>query len=176
MERIIALSGRARSGKDTCAECIKEEFERSGKKVLMVHYADLLKFICKTFLGWDGQKDEKGRHILQYVGTDIVRKQRPDYWVDFIIDVLGLFGDQWDIVVIPDARFPNEIDRLKQDVFAVTHVKVVRPNFESELTSEQKQHKSETAMENYPSDCLIKNEGSLRALRDLCTSFARQFI
>ena len=47
-------------------------------------------------VGNDGlpDKDEKGRHILQYVGTDVIRKQAPDFWVDFISSVLTYFNVQ----------------------------------------------------------------------------------
>ena len=52
----ISISGQARHGKDTAAKFIKfrleEEWER---KVLIVHYADLLKHICSNYLGWDGK-------------------------------------------------------------------------------------------------------------------------
>ena len=77
--RIIAISGHAQNGKDTTANIIKKHLEERGDKVLIVHYADLLKFICTKYFDWDGQKDEKGRHLLQYIGTDI------------ILDLNGLF-------------------------------------------------------------------------------------
>ena len=89
--KIICISGVARSGKDTTAGLIQRRLHGNGKRVLVTHYADLLKFMCSQLFGWDGQKDERGRHILQYVGTDVIRKQLPDFWVDFIIQELRLF-------------------------------------------------------------------------------------
>ena len=56
-----------------------------GYSTLIVHYADLLKYMCKTFFGWNGEKDEFGRSLLQRVGTDCIRNVEPDYWVDFVI-------------------------------------------------------------------------------------------
>ena len=163
--KILTISGHAQNGKDTVAELLKNSLEADEYKVLVTHYADLLKYMCRTFFNWDGKKDEKGRHILQYVGTDIIRKQAPDFWVDFIVDVLSCFYGHWDYVLIPDARFPNEIDRLISAGFDVSHIRVVRPGFRSSLTEEQKQHPSETALDSIEPDYYIYNEGSIEELQ-----------
>ena len=68
--------------------------------------------ICEKFFAWDGAKDEKGRTLLQYVGTDVVRTQRPSYWTDFIVSVLQLFPNEWDYVLIPDTLFLKEVKRM----------------------------------------------------------------
>lgn len=153
MKKIILISGKAMSAKDTCANLMKEQLELQGKKVLITHYADLLKYICKTFFNWDGIKDERGRTILQHVGTDIIRDEnnRPDYWIDFIIDVLWMFYDEWDYVLIADARFENEIEKIKSefngswDYSLVKSVRVNRQNNDNKMTDEQRNHISECA-------------------------------
>lgn len=155
--KVIAISGHAQNGKDTLAGMLKEEYELRRKRVLVTHYADLVKYVCRAFFDWDGQKDEKGRHLLQYVGTDVVRSQNPDYWVDFIIDMLKFFDGLWDYVIIPDTRFPNELSRLKEEGFDVLHLKVIRPNFISPLTPEQQKHPSETSLDNIQGDITVRN-------------------
>ena len=107
--KVILISGKAQHGKDTSAIFMKEALELEGRRVLIAHYGDLVKFICEKYFGWDGKKDEKGRSLLQYVGTDVVRKQKPDFWVNFVCEVLEMFSDQWDRVIIPDCRFPNTV-------------------------------------------------------------------
>lgn len=163
--KILAISGHAQNGKDTVAGLIRDSLKADGNRVLVAHYADLLKYMCRTFFDWDGNKDEKGRHILQYVGTDIIRQQAPDFWVDFISSVLTYFNGNWDYVLIPDTRFPNEIDKLISNGFDVVHIRVVRPNFESPLTEEQQSHHSETALDNVNPDFYIYNEGSIEELK-----------
>ena len=163
--KILAISGHAQNGKDTVAGLMRDSLKADEKRVLVAHYADLLKYMCRTFFDWDGNKDEKGRHILQYVGTDIIRKQAPDFWVDFISSVLTYFNENWDYVLIPDTRFPNEIDKLISNGFDVVHIRVVRPNFESPLTEEQQSHPSETALDNINPDFYIYNEGSMEELK-----------
>ena len=174
MERIILISAKAQNGKDTVAELAKEELELRGKKVLICHYADLLKYICKTFFNWNGVKDDTGRTILQHVGTDIIREQqlKHDYWVDFIIDMLWMFYDEWDYILIPDCRFPNEVERMKEEFngswnhySTVQAIRVNRPNFDSGLTQEQLNHSSECALDGYEFDHYIDNNGTLDDLK-----------
>lgn len=172
MTKFICVSGKAQHGKDTTAQALKELLIENGKKVEIIHYADLLKHICKSFFGWNGEKDEKGRTLLQYVGTDVVRTQKPNYWVEFVLGVVELFPNEWDYLIIPDCRFPNEIDTLKSNGYEVIHVRVVRPNFVSNLTEEQKNHISETALDNYGYDLLFENDGTIENIkytwRDYC--------
>lgn len=163
--KVICISGKAQHGKDTTAGMMKEALQSDGYKVLVAHYADLLKYICRTFFGWDGNKDEYGRRLLQYVGTDIIREKNPDQWVEFVANILAMFPDEWDYVLIPDCRFPNEIGYLKSHGFDVTHIRVIRPGFKSPLTKEQQQHPSETALDGVAPDCFIQNDGSLSGLR-----------
>lgn len=108
--KIVCISGKAQHGKDTTAKLLEEILEAQGNRVLIAHYGDLVKYVCKTFFGWDGKKDEKGRTLLQRVGTDKIRAVSPDYWVDFIVSILDIFCDEWDYVLIPDTRFPNEYE------------------------------------------------------------------
>lgn len=163
--KVILISGHAQNGKDTVASFLGSELTESGKRVLVAHYADLLKYICKTFFNWDGAKDEKGRQLLQYVGTDVIREECPSYWVDFIIDMLEFFGNNWDYVLIPDTRFPNEVERIAER-FDSVHLRVVRNNFVSPLTKEQQMHPSETALDNFEPDVLIYNDGSIQDLKE----------
>ncbi len=174
--KVIAISGKARHGKDTTALMMRIQLSIDSNKILVAHQADLLKYICRTFFGWDGQKDEAGRQLLQHVGTDVVRKKYPDFWVDFIVNMLKLFPDEWDYVLIPDCRFPNEIERMREAGLDVTHVRVVRPNFESPLTGEQQKHPSETALDEYPADAYIINDGTLHDLYEAVADCVRDLM
>ena len=162
--KVLCISGKAQHGKDTVALALKGLMEMQNKNVLVAHYGDLVKYVCEKFFGWDGKKDEKGRALLQYVGTDVVRAKYPDYWVRFIADMLEMFNGTWDYVLIPDCRFPNEIDVLRDQGLNVFHLRVVRPNFTSSLTEEQLKHISETALDNVEPDAFVINNASLGKL------------
>lgn len=162
--KVITISAKAMHGKDYTANVLKEKLEDMGYSTLVCHYADLLKYICRQFFDWNGEKDEYGRSLLQHVGTEGVRSQKPDYWVDFIIDIINFFPSEWDYVIIPDTRFPNEIEKMKEN-FSSIAVRVTRPNFENSLTEEQRQHLSEVALDGYNFDYEINNDGTPEGMK-----------
>lgn len=172
---LIPISGHAGHGKDAFAHTLRHALQRRGKRVLFTHYADLLKYICRAFFGWDGKKDEAGRTLLQRVGTDVIRARDPDFWVSWISTILRFFPDAWDVVLIPDARFPNEIDGLRQ-VGRVVHIRVVRPGFASALTDAQMAHPSETALDDAAADITVLNDGSLLDLDTVAEKIAEDLI
>lgn len=162
--KVICISGHAQHGKDTSAQIMRKCLWGYGKKVLIIHYADLLKFMCEKFFGWNGEKDEAGRTMLQYIGTDIVRKCDPDFWVKFVCDTLSMFVGTWDYVLIPDCRFPNEVNLLRTYAFDVVHVNVIREGYDNGLSDEQKAHLSEHAMDGMLADHIIMNSGTISDL------------
>lgn len=158
--KIILLSGKARNGKSETAKILKHKLESKGNKVLITAYGNLVKFVCNTFFGSDGQKNEYNRSLWQRVGTDVIRKQKPNYWVDFVIGIVSMFPNEWDYVIVDDCRFPNELTRYGEE-WDTTTVRVNRLNFESDLTEEQKNHISETALDSYNFDYYIESESGL---------------
>lgn len=163
--KIIVISGKSGHGKDTLAKMIKKELESKDYNVLTTHFADLLKYVCKEFFDWDGKKDDPGRSLLQYVGTDIVRKKQPDFWTNFLIEMFKLFPNEWDYVLIPDCRFPDEIVGFRESGFDIRHIRISRPNFDSGLTEQQQNHTSETALDNYSYDYFVENDSTLKTLK-----------
>lgn len=180
--KIVLISGKARHAKDTSASYIAAEFKLRGQKTLIVHYADFLKWFCWEYLGWDGKKEtlqnngETGRAMLQRVGTDVVRKNNPDSWIQMMIALLKGVYTEYDVVFIPDARFPNEIEKMKEAFEGeakVLTIRVERPGFDNGLTLEEKNHISETALDDYKFDLYVKNEGDLLRLRQTAVDVAK---
>ncbi len=150
MAKLILISGKAEAGKTLVANIIRRRLEEDGKRVTLLPFASYLKFICKEHFGWDGKKDKAGRQILQHVGTDIVRKRNPNFWVKTVADFLETFGEDFDTIICDDVRFPNEIDYFQNtDPFSYTSIRVVRLNYENSLTEEQRQHASEISLDDY---------------------------
>lgn len=162
--KIILLSGKAEGGKTTVALMIKDILENKGKKVLKVAYGDLVKYLCGKYFNWDGNKDTKGREILQQIGTNIIREKNPNYWVDFVIDFVDLFENEYDCTIIDDCRFVNEIERWGSS-WNTTALRVNRPNHISSLTEIQLQHPSETSLDDYNFDFYINSEDGLNNLK-----------
>ena len=157
--KVLCISGKARHGKDSCAEILKRELEKFGKSVVIIHYADYLKMLAKQHFNWDGKKDEKGREILQHLGTDIVRKVNPSLWADVVmLTVYSVFAD-YDYVIVPDCRFENEIKYWYESDFDVKAIRIVRTgDFDDGLTEEQRHHSSEIDLDDYPMDIIIEAE------------------
>lgn len=172
--KVILVSGKAQNGKDTVASMLRDKLTADNHRVLTTHYADLLKYICRNYFGWDGNKDEKGRQMLQYVGTDVIRKQNPTLWVDFVAMMLKYFHENWDYVIIPDCRFPNEVTTMVENGFDTIYLRVVRPGFKSPLTEEQQKHPSETALDDTVPDFYIENTGTLEELEVATSNWIKE--
>lgn len=164
MSKVICLSGKAGCGKDTVAGMMTDILREQGYSVHIISYAGVLKYICKEHLGWNGQKDEAGRSLLQKVGTDIIRAKNQTFFVEFVLNLLTFFGDWWDYVIIPDCRFKNEIGHLRMNGIDVTHFYVNRRNMNSKLNAEQQSHPSETEMDGVMPDFYINNYAGLPEL------------
>ena len=175
MRQIICISGKGEAGKDTSALMLKARLEAVGDKVLVLHYADLLKFYCKNYFGWNGDKDFIGRTLLQRIGTDIVRSKDPDYWVKEVSNFIVMFKDEFDYFIIPDCRFPNEFEYLSNQGFKVISVRIERPQHENKLTEEQRKHRSEVSLDHYFHDYIIMNNGSLEELEEKVYKFIKLF-
>ena len=159
--KVICISGKAGSGKSTCAEAMREHLERTTDfRVLLCNYADALKYVLKTYFHWNGQKDEAGRKLLQEKGTDEMRAYDANFWVNLLVGILSAYHKSWDVVIVADCRFKNEIDLLKSAGFSVTTVRIERPNFDNGLAREQKIHESETGLDDYAFDEVIVNDFS----------------
>ena len=173
--KVCCISAKARHGKDTAAAMIAEYLESKGQRVLITHFADLLKFICIKFFGWNGDKDAKGRTLLQRIGNEVIGAKKPEYWAAFIVDILKFFEDEWDYVLIPDCRYPIEMTTM-EDNFDTVLLRVERPGYDNGLTAAQKRHPSEIAMDGYYYDALLYNDGSLEDFADKVEWFADNFL
>lgn len=157
--RVIAITGKSGSGKDTLALMLKTYLEWEGKRVAVIHFADPLKLVCEKIYNWNGEKDVAGRRLLQYVGTDLVRTRNANFWCNFIKDIAVMFYDEVDYLIIPDVRFPNEIEVFKKNetAFNPVLIKIKRDSVHCGLNEEQKKHLSEVAMDSYTADKTIDN-------------------
>ena len=163
MQKIILLSGKAEHGKTTMANFLKEKLEDKGCTVVITRYAYYLKDLAKRYCQWNGTKDEHGRFLLQNLGTDIIRKKlnKPNFHVGRICEDIEICQEYVDYVIIDDTRFENEIYYPKA-MFGdkVKSIRIKRQyesgnTYVSSLTEEQKQHISETALDNFNFDFYI---------------------
>lgn len=163
---VIVLSGKARSGKDTSLEILKRKYEQIGKKVISLYYASYIKEYAKKISSWDGNDENKPRALLQELGTDIIRNTiDKNFFINRIIEDIKVYSKFFDIIIIGDARFPEEIDYIKNEFKNVISVHINRKDMNL-LTKEEKKHVTETALDNYKRyDYEINNDGSIEDLK-----------
>jgi len=150
---IILISGKAQHGKSSTADILEKHMKRAGRRVVQINFADYVKFVCSKYYGWDGNKDERGRHILQFVGTDVFRARDENFWVDTVIRFALAAWADYDFMLVADWRFPNEYTRWAENgIKDVLKVRVYRPGFDNGLTREQNSHPSENALDCFPMD------------------------
>ena len=151
--KVILLSGKARSGKDTAAEVIIKNYNG-----LPFAFADDVKNIAYKYFGWYGEKDELGRKLLQDIGTT-GRNYNRDIWADKVVTKIQWWTWQSSdnhLAVVTDTRYPNEIQRIKHEFSDVVTIRITRDSVE------KLKHPSETALDQWTDwDYLVENNGSL---------------
>ena len=176
--KIILIGNKARMGKDTFANMLKEEL---NERAVIVHFADALKFVCKSYYGWTGEKDTNGRTLLQYVGQS-TRDNDEHFWTDFIARLIKTnLSKNYEYIIIPDWRYKEEYERLLRyfhykDIITVNITRFnsdFSPYIPNELTFEQRQHKSEIDLDTYICQYYISNF-TLEKLRESAQTFVKE--
>ena len=187
---IIGICGLIGSGKGTVADMLEQEHG-----FIKISFADSLKDAVSAVFGWprnllEGdtaesrnwreQKDNwwanrlnlpnlTPRWVLQYWGTEVLRKGfNDDIWVASIENRLRDTSQNY---VIPDTRFPNEIEMIKRNHGKVWCVKRGEDpewfqKYQSHHIIPDGIHASEWAWAYSEFDHTITNNGTLAQLND----------
>lgn len=176
---LIGISGKKQSGKDTAALIIFKTLYIGNKYIQIKRFADKLKLMTAILIDCDvsrlednyfknsslgeGWGDLTPRKILQYLGTEVGRNLHPDIWVN---SLLKSYNPERDIWIIPDVRFPNEANAIKERGGIL--IRIDQPGLPED------NHPSETALDDYRRwDVVIHNDRSLENFNsaikdDLC--------
>ena len=164
MKKIILISGKAESGKDTLATYLKEKLEANGEKVVIDRFAKYIKGYLKDYYSWDGvTKDQFIRTKLQQLGTDIIKEKLnyKSFHAKRLTEDFQIVSDDFDYFLVPDTRFRDEIHTFKA-MFpdeCIT-VRINRYDYKSKLTDEQLKHKSECDLDKFNFDYTIHTRKS----------------
>ena len=148
--KIIAFTGLAQSGKTTAANFIP------GVKILS--FADPVKQIALTSFNWDGVKDEKGRRLLQVIGTECGRAYDYDIWVKKMREQIAIYAPLYNVIAIDDCRFNNESELVRELGGIV--IEIIRPGCAPDG------HASEQGISPDLIDKHIMNNGTLEHLKE----------
>lgn len=168
---VIGLSGWARSGKDTVADYLvknhgytkvsfatpmREALYRLNPKITINELQSTPLQVGVDVYDWEGLKERSPdvRGLMQRMGTEVGREMfGEDFWVNYALNSIP-DGSK---AVIADVRYPNEAEAIKK-----LNGEVVRINRDGVQAANS--HPSETAMNDYEFDIVIKNAGDLLAL------------
>ena len=145
--KIILLSGKARSGKDTVAKIIKDYY--SNLDVIVISFGHYVKDYVKRITNWDGSEDTKPREMLQQIGIELIKNKVDDrLFIKRIIDDINVFSYFYDIIIVDDVRLLDELVSLKKEFNNPVSIRVNRINNDNNLTISEKQHVTETDLDN----------------------------
>jgi hypothetical protein len=169
----IAITGHARTGKDTAARIIEKHH-----KLMHINFADELKkdlikldpivdpyhglHLEQALLINDGDLDAlkkyypEWRRLCQRYGTEVRRSEEPEVWVRRLVDAVyerfSKEGVLYPGYVVGDMRFPNE----REGILWNATIRVTRPGF-----GPANDHEAESYIDTMEVDYEIDNNGTL---------------
>ena len=127
-------------------------YKSKNKRCCIIAFGDVVKFTLEKYYGVTDYKSEWGRSNIQHYATEQCRGKIPTLWADWVCNWIKATEDDWDIIIIPDLRFKNELETVEKNFPSIVRtINIIRPDIQecSDLTEEQKQHQSESELDNY---------------------------
>jgi hypothetical protein len=145
--QLVLIGGKAGVGKTTASEYLLDKMTELYPGLLMEHtaFAKPIKEIAYSVFHWDGNKDDKGRRLLQVIGTEAGREYNENIWVEYFENNVlnGLFMPYF--VFVDDWRFPNELAYFEKNIlFDVITIRI--ESNRNELSHNVSSHASENSL------------------------------
>lgn len=147
---IFLICGKARQGKTTLSNMIASFYNKHNLKVVNTSFAKYLKYYAKEIKNYDINDNNKYRTFLQELGNFIRSDiHKETFLIDRLIEDINIYAYYADVVIIGDVRFKKEILYLKQHYKKIIVINIIRPNFQTDLTTKEQKDISETDLDNY---------------------------
>jgi len=167
--KVFIIGGKAKSGKNTLGEYLREELKDYGYKPCVMRITEPLYGYAKSYFEWSGDIQEKPREFLQKMGIEIIRDKmgKKDFLLNRLYEDIEILRNFFDVFIITDARMINEFEKIKKKFVDVVSIKLERDNYDSNLNKEEAEHITEKEIDEYNDfDYVIENKG----LSDLKTA------
>lgn len=157
--KVYLIGGKAGSGKAEVARIISEYYLSMKKKPIITEFSKYLKMYAHEILGWE-ESQEKPRKFLQDLGVTIKENMdMPRFLIDRMLDDIKIYSLYYDVVIISDVRYPEEIEEIKKVIPDAASIYVINQFAKSTLSVTEQMHVTETALENYSNfDVTITND------------------
>lgn len=170
MALLIGIAGKARAGKDTAANRLRQVLDGSSHTL---HFAGPLKEMAAAFAGEDlalyyddVSKEEvipwlgvTRRSLLQTLGSEAVKPHLGnDVWVKrLMVDVEA--NSHLDFIIVPDVRFDLEAQAIKDRGGVILHISRAAAGLPGALGA----HASEAGIDPMLVDVDIENDTSIQS-------------
>ena len=150
--KIIGLSGKFGTGKDYIASTY---FYPRGFRQMSLAWHFKVGLVGKGKATHEEVFETKPphvRHMLQQEGTELGRNvYGEDIWVDTLVEWVRVLNETWGQThfIIPDVRFPNEVEGIQRRGGKVIRVTAPERNLNAPYGEEARSHISETALDTY---------------------------
>jgi hypothetical protein len=159
---IVLLCGKAGHGKTVSAEYIQRSLP-TGLRKARQSFSSPIKEAAYGYFHWNGEKDEKGRALLQELGV-AGRNYNKNLWIESLeYDVITSPVLPPHFLIIDDCRFLNEIEYFLSTNKFYYDLVVVRLERSNSTTAEYpcSDHVSETSLPNALSEHLEYSKDDL---------------
>ena len=173
---LFVIGGKARAGKNTFGELLKKHLKDFGYNACVMKITEPLYEYAKNYFDWDGRDASKPREFLQKLGIEVIQEKmgKKDFLLNRLYEDIEILDNFFDVGIITDARLVHEFEELKNKYSSIT-IKVVRDNYNNDLTEDEKKHITETDLDNYKDfDYLVLNnnmdsldESALKIVNDV---------
>ncbi|MCI8575537.1 MAG: hypothetical protein HFI09_03615 [Bacilli bacterium] len=158
--RIFLIAGKARSGKYSVAESIKNYYDQNNEKTVLTEFSKYIKLFASEMIDWEYNKEPKPRRFLQNMGSFIrINLQDPDFFIRRMQEDIKIYEKFFDNLVIADVRFPKEILKMKENYQECYSIYVVNEHGNYDLNLEESKHETERALDDFDDfDYIIVND------------------
>ena len=170
--KVFIVAGKAGSGKSEVAKFINEYYIYKLDTCVVTQYSKYLKNFAVELTEWDGISENKPRQFLQEFGSKI-RAYNSEFFTNRMLEDINIYELAGiHNVIISNARMPEEIEVLKNNLDNVYSIYVENQFSQSKLTIEEQSHITEVALDNYNDfDYTIANDGSKEDLKNKIFKF-----
>jgi len=174
--KIYVLSGKAGNGKNKVASYIGSIYENVNKKTINLSYAFYLKEYAKNILGWDGNEKTKPREFLQQIGVELIKNNIDNRMlIKRIVEDIKVYSYFYDVITISDARFPEEIEIIRENFDNVIVIHIHGLENKNNLTDSERKHATEVSLDKYNNyDYEVDNSGTLDQLKEKVESIINE--